>query len=37
MPKTGDNSASPIFYLALAMMSLITIGFCLLSSKKKRI
>ncbi|MFL1675085.1 LPXTG cell wall anchor domain-containing protein, partial [Paenibacillus dendritiformis] len=36
VPKTGDNSPSPIFYMALALMSLIAIGFCLLSSKKKK-
>ncbi|MGG3308694.1 carboxypeptidase regulatory-like domain-containing protein [Paenibacillus lautus] len=35
-PKTGDNSVSPIFYLALALMSLMTIGFCLLGNKKKK-
>ncbi|ETT69398.1 DUF5979 domain-containing protein [Paenibacillus sp. FSL H8-0457] len=34
-PKTGDNSVSPIFYLALALMSLMTIGLCLLGNKKK--
>ncbi|ASR49805.1 hypothetical protein B4V02_25590 [Paenibacillus kribbensis] len=36
VPKTGDSSAPPMFYMALALMSLITIGFCLLSSKKKK-
>ncbi|MCM3697792.1 SpaA isopeptide-forming pilin-related protein [Paenibacillus macerans] len=36
VPQTGDNSAPPIFYMALALMSLITIGLCLLSSKKKK-
>ncbi|WP_307473063.1 DUF7601 domain-containing protein [Paenibacillus harenae] len=36
VPKTGDNSTSPIFYMALALMSLITIGFCLQGGKKKR-
>ncbi|MFD1176474.1 carboxypeptidase regulatory-like domain-containing protein [Paenibacillus puldeungensis] len=36
-PKTGDSSPSPIFYMVLALMSLITIGFCLLSGKKKHI
>ncbi|GAA0351300.1 DUF7601 domain-containing protein [Bacillus horti] len=36
VPKTGDNSTSPIFYLALALMSLIVIGFCLLTSKKRK-
>ncbi|WP_100541275.1 SpaA isopeptide-forming pilin-related protein [Paenibacillus sp. GM2FR] len=34
-PKTGDNSVSPIFYLALALMSLMTIALCLLGNKKK--
>ncbi|MFD3262212.1 carboxypeptidase regulatory-like domain-containing protein [Paenibacillus lentus] len=36
VPKTGDNSISPIFYMALALMSLIGVGFCLLSSRKKK-
>ncbi|WP_055109490.1 DUF7601 domain-containing protein [Paenibacillus ihumii] len=36
VPKTGDHSLSPIFYMALALMSLIGIGFCLLSSRKKK-
>ncbi|WP_028608613.1 DUF7601 domain-containing protein [Paenibacillus harenae] len=36
VPKTGDNSTSPIFYMALALMSLITIGLCLQGSKKKK-
>ncbi|WP_019639827.1 DUF7601 domain-containing protein [Paenibacillus fonticola] len=36
VPKTGDNSISPIFYMALALMSLIVIGFCLLGTKKKK-
>ncbi|MFB5762443.1 DUF7601 domain-containing protein [Paenibacillus medicaginis] len=36
VPDTGDRSPSPIFYMALALMSLITIGFCLLTSKKKK-
>ncbi|WP_436449145.1 DUF7601 domain-containing protein [Paenibacillus sp. BT-177] len=35
-PKTGDSSPSPIFYMVLALISLITIGFCLLSGKKKK-
>ncbi|WP_415839666.1 LPXTG cell wall anchor domain-containing protein, partial [Paenibacillus tarimensis] len=35
VPKTGDDSTSPFFYMALALMSLITIGLCLLGSKKK--
>ncbi|MEF2966571.1 SpaA isopeptide-forming pilin-related protein [Paenibacillus sp. M1] len=35
-PKTGDNSVSPIFYMALALMSLMTIGFCLAGNKKKK-
>ncbi|EGG34829.1 LPXTG-motif cell wall anchor domain protein [Paenibacillus sp. HGF5] len=34
-PKTGDNSVSPFFYLALALMSLMTIVLCLLGNKKK--
>ncbi|MBB6733191.1 DUF7601 domain-containing protein [Cohnella zeiphila] len=37
VPKTGDNSVPPIFYLALALMSLITIGLCLLGGKKKKV
>ncbi|KPV59325.1 hypothetical protein QJ48_11805, partial [Paenibacillus sp. A3] len=36
VPQTGDNSVSPIFYMALALMSLITIGLCLLDRKKKK-
>ncbi|WP_204343441.1 LPXTG cell wall anchor domain-containing protein [Paenibacillus elgii] len=36
VPKTGDSSVSPIFYMALALMSLITIGLCLLDRKKKK-
>ncbi len=35
VPKTGDNDASPILYMILALMSLITIGVCLLGNKKK--
>ncbi|MGG4146044.1 DUF5979 domain-containing protein [Paenibacillus algorifonticola] len=35
-PKTGDDSVPPIFYMALALMSLLTIGFCLLGNKKKK-
>ncbi|MGV6935253.1 hypothetical protein ACWA2B_06980 [Paenibacillus sp. CMM36] len=35
-PKTGDSSPSPIFYMVLALISVITIGFCLLSGKKKK-
>ncbi|RED33416.1 carboxypeptidase regulatory-like domain-containing protein [Paenibacillus sp. VMFN-D1] len=35
-PKTGDNSVSPILYMALALMSLMTIGFCLIGNKKKK-
>ncbi|MFK0525272.1 hypothetical protein ACINKY_23965 [Paenibacillus illinoisensis] len=34
-PKTGDNSVSPMWYMALALMSLVTIGLCLLGNKKK--
>ncbi|OXM82896.1 DUF7601 domain-containing protein [Paenibacillus rigui] len=36
VPKTGDNSISLAFYMALVLMSLITIGFCLPNSKKKK-
>lgn len=36
VPATGDSSISPIFYMLLALMSIITIGFCLLSSKRKQ-
>jgi hypothetical protein len=35
-PKTGDNSISPMSYMILALMSLITIVFCLLGNKKKK-
>lgn len=35
-PQTGDNSVSPILYMILAMMSLVTIGLCLLGNKKKK-
>ncbi|WP_366292108.1 SpaA isopeptide-forming pilin-related protein [Paenibacillus sp. AN1007] len=35
-PKTGDNSVSPMFYMILALMSLITITFCLLGNKNKK-
>ncbi|MGE6229964.1 DUF7601 domain-containing protein [Paenibacillus chitinolyticus] len=35
-PKTGDNSPSSILYMALALMSLITIGLCLRQSKQKK-
>ncbi|MEK5639866.1 DUF7601 domain-containing protein [Paenibacillus sp. FSL R5-0378] len=35
-PKTGDNSVSPILYMALALMSLMTIGLCLIGNKKKK-
>ncbi|WP_458124712.1 DUF7601 domain-containing protein [Paenibacillus sp. Z3-2] len=35
-PKTGDNSVSPFLYMVLALMSLMTIGFCLLGNKKKK-
>lgn len=34
-PKTGDNSVSPMWYMVLALMSLVTIGLCLLGNKKK--
>ncbi|WP_268626195.1 DUF7601 domain-containing protein [Paenibacillus alvei] len=36
VPQTGDNSTSPIFYMALALMSLIVIGFCLPNRKKEK-
>ncbi|NUU77386.1 DUF7601 domain-containing protein [Paenibacillus xylanilyticus] len=36
VPQTGDNSVSPLFYMVLALMSLVTIGFCLLGNKKKK-
>ncbi|WP_046229471.1 LPXTG cell wall anchor domain-containing protein [Paenibacillus algorifonticola] len=36
VPETGDNSVPPAFYMALALMSLITIGLCLLGGKKKK-
>ncbi|AET58193.1 conserved repeat domain protein [Paenibacillus terrae HPL-003] len=36
VPHTGDRSVSPIFYMVLALLSLITIGFCLLGNKKKK-
>ncbi|GIP57176.1 DUF7601 domain-containing protein [Paenibacillus woosongensis] len=36
VPKTEDNSTSPFFYMALALMSLMVIAFCLSSSKKKK-
>nr|WP_307541018.1 DUF5979 domain-containing protein [Paenibacillus sp. W4I10] len=35
-PKTGDNSVSPFLYMVLALMSIMTIGFCLLGNKKKK-
>ncbi|WP_434748697.1 DUF7601 domain-containing protein [Paenibacillus amylolyticus] len=35
-PKTGDNSVSPMFYMIMALMSLITIAFCLLGNKKQK-
>ncbi|WP_418039943.1 SpaA isopeptide-forming pilin-related protein [Paenibacillus xylanilyticus] len=34
-PKTGDNSVSPMWYMVLALMSLVTIGLCLFGNKKK--
>ncbi len=37
VPKTGDNDASPIRYMILALASLLTIGLCLLSNKKKKL
>ncbi|WP_397328546.1 DUF7601 domain-containing protein [Paenibacillus arenilitoris] len=36
VPKTGDSSVSPILYMALALMSLITIGLCLQGNRKKK-
>lgn len=36
VPKTGDSSVSPILYMALALMSLITIGLCLQGNKRKK-
>ena len=36
VPKTGDDSVSPIFYMALALMSLIMLGFLLVGNKKKK-
>ena len=36
VPETGDHRPSPISYLILALLSLITIGICLLDSKKKK-
>lgn len=35
VPKTGDMSRSPFFYMVLALISLVTIGICLLSDRKK--
>ncbi|CAH1197217.1 carboxypeptidase regulatory-like domain-containing protein [Paenibacillus sp. JJ-223] len=35
-PQTGDNSVSPIFYMVLALMSMVIIGFCLLGNKKRK-
>ncbi|KEQ21783.1 hypothetical protein ET33_33625 [Paenibacillus tyrfis] len=34
VPQTGDNSTSLFFYMALALISLIMIGFCLPNRKK---
>ncbi|WP_313804132.1 LPXTG cell wall anchor domain-containing protein, partial [Cytobacillus sp.] len=36
VPKTGDNSLSQIFYMALALISLMMLGFLLFGSKKKK-
>lgn len=36
VPKTGDDSLSPLFYMALALMSSIMLGFLLLSGRKKK-
>jgi len=36
VPKTGDDSMPPIFYMALALMSLIMLGFLLFGNKKKK-
>ncbi|MCM3173618.1 carboxypeptidase regulatory-like domain-containing protein [Paenibacillus sp. MER 99-2] len=35
-PKTGDNSVTPMIYMALALMSLMTIVLCLFGNKKKK-
>ncbi|WP_458120666.1 DUF7601 domain-containing protein [Paenibacillus sp. Z6-24] len=36
VPKTGDNSKSPILYVILAMLSLSILAICLLDSRKKK-
>lgn len=36
VPKTGDDSLSPLFYMALALMSSIMLGLLLLSNRKKK-
>ncbi|KQY79852.1 hypothetical protein ASD24_18055 [Paenibacillus sp. Root52] len=35
-PKTGDNSVTPMIYMALALMSLMTIVLCLFGNKNKK-
>ncbi|MCG7378090.1 hypothetical protein MH215_13895 [Paenibacillus sp. ACRSA] len=35
-PKTGDNSVTPMIYMALALLSLMTIVLCLFGNKKKK-
>lgn len=35
-PKTGDNSVTPMIYMALALMSLMTIALCLYGNKKNK-
>jgi len=35
-PKTGDNSVTPMIYVALALMSLMTIVLCLFGNKKNK-
>ncbi|WP_270172346.1 DUF7601 domain-containing protein [Paenibacillus sp. SYP-B4298] len=36
-PVTGDNSVSPLIYMALALMSLVTIGLCVRGNKKNKL
>uniref|UniRef100_UPI0005A8BAAE LPXTG cell wall anchor domain-containing protein n=1 Tax=Bacillus ndiopicus TaxID=1347368 RepID=UPI0005A8BAAE len=36
VPKTGDDGMSPIFYMTLALMSLIMLGFLLFGNRKKK-
>lgn len=35
-PKTGDNSVTPMIYMALALLSLMTIVLCLFGNRKKK-